>query len=137
MKDNIEIICRNYSPTQMINWKNTDLDSSSNKTLYLAKLYNPKNNRRAYFLSLYLLADERKEKFTLMLRGNLNYWFFQKISEKNLTTEQHKKGMDFIFTILDIKESKILDAKINNFKIEVELKPNFREDYSINHQKIL
>lgn len=137
MKDNIEIICKNYNPTYLINWKNKNLDCNSNTTLYLAKLFNPMNNQRAYFLSLYLLADERKEKFTLMVRGNLNYWYYQKISEKNLTIKQHEYCLDLIFTVLLIEENEIIDSEITDFRIKLTLINNKRRVCPKNHQKIL
>jgi len=128
MKDNIEIICDNYAPTERINWIKSDLNDNRSKTLFLAKLYNRTREKKNYFMSLYLLGNEEKEKFTLLVRGNLNNWYSQKILGRDLSFDEYKDCMNLLLTEIEINENQLIKAKVKNLdiKMKVDLNSNFR-----------
>ena len=129
MIDNFELICKNYTPTERIKWVSVDEEDNKSKTLFLAKLYNRNIKEENYPLSLFMLADEPKENFTLMVRGNLNNWFTQKILGRNLTSEELKDCLRLIFHEIDINENEFLKSKVKNadIKINITLSKSFRK----------
>lgn len=126
MMDNFELICENYNPAEKINWVSIDNDNKK-KGMFLAVLYNRDKKDKKYFLTLFLLADEPKEKFTLKVRGNLNNWFTQKRLGRNLTLDDYKECFYLLFSEIDIKENVFLNARVKNadIKLNVALRTNF------------
>jgi hypothetical protein len=119
MIDNFELICKNYTPTEKIKW--VSVDDNKSKTLYMAKLYNRNKKKENYFLSLFMLADERKDLFTLMVRGNLNNWFTQKILGRNLTFEEFKNCLYLLKSEIDLNEHRLLNSKVENIDIKINI----------------
>jgi hypothetical protein len=132
MIDNFELICKNYTPTEKIKW--VSVDDNKSKTLYMAKLYNRNKKKENYFLSLFMLADERKDLFTLMVRGNLNNWFTQKILGRNLTLEEFKNCLYLLQSEIDLNEHRLLNSKVENvdIKINIDLFSNYKISKSTN-----
>jgi hypothetical protein len=121
MIDNIEIICENYTPTERIEWTNSDLNDNKPKTLFLAKLYNRTRKKENYFMSLFLLADEEKDKFTLLVRGNLNNWYSQKIIGRDLTYQEYKDSIKLLLYEIEVSENKLMKAKVKNIDVRINI----------------
>ena len=119
MTDNIEIICKNYNPTQRINWVNPDLGDNRSKTMFLATLYNRTKKKKNYFMSLFLLADEENEKFTLLVRGNLNCWYSQKKLGRNLTFDEYIDCIELLFTEIEVNENQLMEANVKNIDFKM------------------
>lgn len=130
MNDNIEIICDNYVPTDRIKWMNSDLNDDRNKTLFLAKLYNRTRKEENYFMSLYLSCNVEKEKFKLLVRGNINNWYSQKVLGRDLTFDEYKNCINFLLAEIGISKNQLRKGKIKNVDIQmkVDLKSIFRNE---------
>lgn len=120
MLDNFELICYNYSPTEKINWMSVD-DTDKKKPLFVALLYNSNKKREDYFLTLLMLANEPKEKFTLLVRGNLNNWYSQKILGRTLTVGEYKDCINLLLGQLDIERNDLINAKMKNAEIRLSV----------------
>jgi hypothetical protein len=134
MIDNFELICKNYTPTEKINWVSVDNNDDKRKALFLAKLYNRNKKRENYFLSLFLLANERKDNFTLLVRGNLNNWYSQKTFGKNLTLEEYKDCLYLLQSEIEINEHRLLNSKVKSIdvKISIDLLSIYKRSKSTN-----
>lgn len=121
MIDNIEIICKNYTPTERIEWTNSILNDNKPKTLFLAKLYNRTRKKKNYFMSLFLRADEKKDQFTLLVRGNLNNWYSQKIMGRDLTYKEYTDGIKLLLSEIEVNENKLMTAKIKNIDVRINI----------------
>jgi hypothetical protein len=120
MLDNFELTCYNYSPTDRINWVAVD-NTDKKKTLFVALLYNSNKKSENYFLTLFMLADEQKEKFTLLVRGNLNNWYSQKILGRTLTIEEYKDCINLLLAQLDVERNDLINAKMKNAEIRLSV----------------
>ena len=128
MNDYLELYCENYTATEKIQWKNATLGKSTYKYLYRAKLYNPNIKKKNYFMNLFMLADEKKGTFSLVIRGNLNNWYSQNPFGKKLTIEEYKDCMSLLLSEIEIEESQLMNAKVQSIEIRLRvlLHSNFR-----------
>lgn len=68
-----------------------------------------------------MLADEHKEKFTLLVRGNLNNWYSQKILGRTLTVEEYKDCINLLLGQLDVERNDLINAKMKNAEIRLSV----------------
>jgi hypothetical protein len=85
----IKWIFEDYSPNEKIDWKEVK-EKCCGKYFYKSKLYNNSRNAKNYALKLFLIADEKTEKFTLIIKGNIDKWYSQKPLNRNLTLEEYQ-----------------------------------------------
>jgi hypothetical protein len=118
MKNKIEFFCNDYIPSENLKWENVSLQNQeikhiSNKCdfLFRARLYNKNEKSKMVFLNLYMYHNKTKGKYSLVIRGRLNNWYFQNFDNKKLTNDEYNSAFELILTELELEKKNLFYSK--------------------------
>lgn len=138
MKNKIELFVNNYTPTERIEWENIYLQNQeikhvSNKCdfLFRARLYNKNEKIKMVFLNLYLYHNKVKGKYSLVIRGRLNNWYFQNFKNKKLTKDEYNFALELLLSEIELDKKNLLSSETGtmNFRMRVYLNAIFKKKY--------
>jgi|GEM_PF-2478197 len=123
MIDNIKITVSNYSPNEKISWKPSNKDNSAcpHKTFQKAKLFNSQFKKKKHSLKLLLTADEKKDEFSLSIRGSIRKWYYQENSRKDLNYAEFVDCIGLLAREIGMRENELWNSKVVKVEVGVTL----------------